>query len=325
MWWFSGKEKIFSLLHTFWCIFLIFFFFTIKDWPFPEITVPPCPLCGLGRPLIVQIYAPLENSQFHRTLFIFSCINPNCSNQSQSWICVRSQILEKHNSEKEVITVPSKKSNITWCNGADEWDEPENQMSTSDNENCNEENGNLIKNDNRMSDEDEESNSLENDPIPNFGNLNVDDKNANCGGAQGGAVGNQQISNIPSAEIEGEESELVTIETPITPQRDLVALLKQTPAIPSDLRNLSLKSFFIAVDQEHSTFSTNISEHVRDLLQEYQSKDDGVRTSPDSPGGGISEGGADQEFYEKENPAHGDLMFHNFLMRIQENPGQILR
>lgn len=222
-----------------------------------------------------------------------------------------------------------KKSNITWCNGSDEWDEPENQMSTSDNENCNEENGNLIKNDNRMSDEDEESNSLENDPIPNFGNLNVDDNNANCGGAQGGAVGNQQISNTPSAEIEGEESELVTIETPITPQRDLIALLKQTPAIPSDLRNLSLKSFFIAVDEEHSTFSTNISEHVRDLLQEYQ-KDEGVRTSPDSPGnlaagGGISDGGADQEFYEKENPAHGDLMFHNFLTRIQENPGQILR
>lgn len=35
-----------------------------------------------------------------------------------------------------------------------------------------------------MSDEDEESNSMEFDPIPAFGNLQVDDKNANCG-AQG--------------------------------------------------------------------------------------------------------------------------------------------
>lgn len=36
-----------------------------------------------------------------------------------------------------------------------------------------------------MSDEDEETNSLENDPIAAaFGNLQVDDKNAN-GGAQG--------------------------------------------------------------------------------------------------------------------------------------------
>lgn len=35
-----------------------------------------------------------------------------------------------------------------------------------------------------MSDEDEESNSMDSDPIPGFGNLQVDDKNANCG-AQG--------------------------------------------------------------------------------------------------------------------------------------------
>lgn len=36
----------------------------------------------------------------------------------------------------------------------------------------------------RLSDEDDESNSMESDPIPAFGNLQVDDKNANCG-AQG--------------------------------------------------------------------------------------------------------------------------------------------
>lgn len=39
----------------------------------------------------------------------------------------------------------------------------------------------------RMSDEDEESNSIESDPIPGFGNIQVDDKNANCG-AQGKRV-----------------------------------------------------------------------------------------------------------------------------------------
>lgn len=40
---------------------------------------------------------------------------------------------------------------------------------------------------NRLSDEDDESNSVESDPIPAFGNLQVDDKNANCG-AQGKIV-----------------------------------------------------------------------------------------------------------------------------------------
>lgn len=31
------------------------------------------------------------------------------------------------------------------------------------------------------------------------------------------------------------------------------------------------------------------------------------------------------EKYEKAMPVHGDLMFHKYLERIQENPGQILR
>lgn len=55
-----------------------------------------------------------------------------------------------------------------------------------------------------------------------------------------------------------------------------------------------------------------------------------VRTSPSSPGN-IAAGGAGlhnadtEEKYEKGVPAHGDLMFHNFLTKIHENPGQILR
>lgn len=54
-----------------------------------------------------------------------------------------------------------------------------------------------------------------------------------------------------------------------------------------------------------------------------------VNKTPDSPNGKDFSGGvggaADTESYEKVAPAHGDLLFHTFLMRIQENPGQILR
>lgn len=31
------------------------------------------------------------------------------------------------------------------------------------------------------------------------------------------------------------------------------------------------------------------------------------------------------EEYEKSGPAHGDITFHNFLRRIQKNPGQVIR
>lgn len=60
-----------------------------------------------------------------------------------------------------------------------------------------------------------------------------------------------------------------------------------------------------------------------------------VRTSPGSPGnassggvgggGGFVKSGEVEEKYEKGVPVHGDITFHNFLSRIQENPGQILR
>ena len=52
-----------------------------------------------------------------------------------------------------------------------------------------------------------------------------------------------------------------------------------------------------------------------------------LKTSPSSPGNVASGGGPDEsdEKYEKGIPKHGDIMFHNFLVTIQENAGQIIR
>lgn len=313
------------------------------NWPASEIVITPCPLCGQARPLILQIYAPLENSQFHRTLYIFACLNAPCSTQSSSWYCVRTQSLEKspsggdsyeHASSQQVV----KPAGISWCSGADEWDDDEEDVAGGGAEdtimrvdigaepdvNDNEENGNVIRWDNKISDEEEESNSLENDPVPEFGDLRVDERNANDGGARGGLIDNLFTSKV-SAEIEGTEDDVVAVETPLTPKRDLIALLKQPQIIPRDVRDLTLKGFYINVDEERS-FAPDISDHVKELLHEYQ-KHEEVKTSPDSPVGHGAVGGqpVDQEMYEKGVPAHGDLMFHNFMTKLQENPGQILR
>lgn len=106
---------------------------------------------------------------------------------------------------------PPTAHNINWCSGGDEWDEDDDEgggggeefsnqclnQHQDDAANFNEQNGNFVsnnvifnnsKNDNSrsMSEDEEESNSMESDPIPAFGNLQVvDDKNANCGD-QGG-------------------------------------------------------------------------------------------------------------------------------------------
>lgn len=40
---------------------------------------------------------------------------------------------------------------------------------------------------------------------------------------------------------------------------------------------------------------------------------------------GGAAGGADDEQYEEAAPLHGDRLFHAFVTRLRDNPGQILR
>lgn len=216
-------------------------------------------------------------------------MNATCSSQSKGWLCVRTQQIEKV-TEKDIQSkrAPPSASNINWCSGADEWDDENDDDdgggAAQSNNDIVEQNGNFVcdnvilrnnrnDNSNSMSEDEEESNSMENDPIPSFGNLQVvDDKNANCGD-QGGAVGRL---NSPSAyaEIEGEESELITIDAPIAPERDLIAMLKQTTAVPSDAENLLLKSYYIAVEEEYNSNTSYMNDHVMELIQEYEARDD---------------------------------------------------
>lgn len=89
----------------------------------------------------------------------------------------------------------------------------------------------------------------------------------------GGAIGRIHSPNA-SAEIEGEESELVSIDTPLAPQRDLIALLKQTTAVPIDQSKITLRSFFVAVDEERFQTTNSHADHVRELMDRYQGQDE---------------------------------------------------
>lgn len=75
---------------------------------------------------------------------------------------------------------------------------------------------------------------------------------------------------------------------------------------------------------------------VRVTLKSHIVKFTEVRTNPSSPGqitvgdvamagGGGGNDGSSEEKYEKGIPMHGDIMFHNFLVTLEENPEQILR
>lgn len=136
-----------------------------------------------------------------------------------------------------------------------------------------------------------------------------------------------------TAEIEGDEGEVISIDTPTLPQHNLTALLQEATPLPHDVCQ-SIKSgltkfsafqfvpFFISVFEETTNSGNLMDRHVKELLLEYQQKNDDLCNAVEESGGCSEES---EENYEKSTPAHGDKMFHYFLTKIRSNPGQILR
>lgn len=274
-----------------------------------------------------------------------------------------------HKQNKKKQHKSSVKQKVNWCSGADDWGwgEPEivdEAMDLTADDEQNEKNGNVRPNVLQYAqpeddlegtvqdadkvgddDDDDESTSFENDLVCGLNQIDMnspekagEDPNANCAAAAVPAAtadgaGSGATASI-CAEIEGPETDVVLVETPKKPERDLIALLKHTSTLGplSQVKDLTLKSIFISVDVEaigkqevYENYGGLLSmDHIRELYQEYKLRDENPARSPvDAASGGI--GGDEQEAYEKAFPAHGDLVFHNFITTIQQNPGQILR
>lgn len=121
---------------------------------------------------------------------------------------------------------------------------------------------------------------------------------------------------------------MVTIDAPYLPQRDVAALLQEAAPLPAEMcrpRSASsvphFSASFLAVTEERLTGDQASDHHIRELLHEYQQRSGGYEQHEVAPDGDAATG----EKYERGVPAHGDAMFHNFVTRVQQNPGQVLR
>ncbi|XP_071450852.1 programmed cell death protein 2-like [Hetaerina americana] len=217
------------------------------DWPFKGAPDVYCRVCGLYLPLVLQIYAPLENSPYHRTLYLFGCVNPKCWNRSESWVCLRSQVLDE-TSRSTVLPLPPLTGD-EWCDRSAQWgDDSEDDDDGQRGMDGDEENGNIIMGMGRqiqaeipekegVEEDDDDDDIEEEEEAMEMGglemgvhNLSVDDPNANSNARGGvaiegiGAVG-QLRSPVATAEIEvGDEGEVVCIDTPKAAQMDILAL-----------------------------------------------------------------------------------------------------
>lgn len=144
-------------------------------------------------------------------------------------------------------------------------------------------------------------------------------------------------SPAATAEIEGDEGEVISIDTPTLPQRDIIAILQEATPLPQELCQkakfdqrkclIQFVPYFMNVCEESNNIVNLGDQHIRELLQEYQKNNDYPSPVETEPLEGVSGSvdGATVEKYEKGIPQHGDNMFHYFLTKIQMNQGQILR
>ncbi|XP_060526105.1 programmed cell death protein 2-like [Cylas formicarius] len=132
------------------------------------------------------------------------------------------------------------------------------------------------------------------------------------------SVGDPQDEQIASAEIDLEENELVRVDTPPTSEIDIGSLLRESvpPPLPPQTSSPEFLSFFLSVWEED--FPRGFDQHAEQLLLKYREKND-LMPGEQTGSGGVAES------YEKSFPAHGDKMFHQFISKIREHPGQLLR
>jgi pre-rRNA-processing protein TSR4 len=301
--------------------------------------------------LVTQIYAPLSGSLYHRTLYIFGCIQTKCWNKSSSWACLRAQVRDKIETEVETKSETKSEPVVSvsatdWLDEADDW---------GDDPNDNDDNGNFsnispdtsspspigavggFPNSN-LNLNDKLFNALDGDttldiPINNLNikddtshaiaGKNLNDNNANMSSPGRGAsapYGTSVTNPAATAEIEMEgEDYNIAIDSPEVANTNIPHLFATATREVSS-SGLKIEPFYIWVQEESLT--PRISEHEMSLLMEYKAKEalDHVVES-----GKASKTGGGGDTYEKTVPSHGDEFFHKFISVIQNNPGQILR
>ncbi|KAL5019242.1 hypothetical protein ScPMuIL_004964 [Solemya velum] len=296
----------------------------------PGCREPTCPRCSWILRLVLQSYCPLEASDFHRTLYVFACVNKSCWSEPHSWQVLRSQ---KICEDSKRVTSPKIKVPVDdwgtemddWGMGARGWDATETglkstavqlaggdnftfaaaahtqnviEASRTDTEHCQLEahssgdaSGAFVKTELKQMTLEDSGDELPND----FGVVKMDD----C---------------LP--EKETIDSMWKLLSHPNQNESD-----SDVGRQPSEI----LQSYYISVVEEEDDEVADASEHVQQLLWQYQQTErvdiDALMDDSKRDGGKKRAG----EGYEKDAVHHGDRTFYKFSKRLSHYPQQCIR
>ncbi|XP_043238619.1 programmed cell death protein 2-like [Amphibalanus amphitrite] len=292
------------------------------DWPADLAPPPPqpaCDRCGRPQPLVTQIYAPIGASAYHRTLYLFACVSPECANESGAWRCLRAQQrAAAERSEPESTARASQPATAAaaadWLDSADDWGDGDGGWGDDDGEVDNSSAGGIdnVRSNTGTGGGEDNLQTL----TPSLQKLALDVDNANLA-----ASGDPPAA---SAEVEPASEEGVSPEPVAPPTGDLRALLAARPAPPAG--TVTFRPTYLSVIEEPAPRAA-ASHHELDLLRQYQARE-GVNMAQLSAGGGGGGGGtaaAAAEVYERAAPAHGDRLLYKLIQRLELCPAQVLR
>ncbi|XP_077517358.1 programmed cell death protein 2-like isoform X4 [Amblyomma americanum] len=274
----------------------------VPDWTTSALKSLPeliCPLCSKRLLLALQIYSPLDKCDwYHRTIYVFCCINPSCWNKQESWKVIRSQECSARAEESSSCSAAKPPMSTDWLVGQDDWD------------------------DDSWGDESPHHQAHSNNSSQNLeaclGSITVTSPTV----ASNALPSSEEASN--DSEMEEEipvQAESLESNRALEAMSALKSSEGERKALLRDLQQVSsFKSFHIAVVEE-STLpgETPADIRARKLLQDYEAGEGNVFRMP---GKGQGSTAYAQETYEK--PQYSDTTFHRFHKRLQCCPQQLI-
>ncbi len=265
--------------------------------------------------LAVQIYAPLDESPNHRTLYQFCCLHPQCQGKLEGWVCLRDEALDTATPVISSINVQTTTTMPTsaWVEDADDW---------GDDENMDGDNGNSSNNNDTAEPDVTLSNlHIGSITIQNSNTITPDDAIA----LAKDPTEIKENQNAPSAEVEGiDESVMLDDLTP--PTVDIRAFFAPSTAPIPELTATEFSSFYLNVIEEQyvaTLADQKLDKRAKELWEEYQRREHcDLKKIQNTRSTSVSRV---DEAYEKIPPSHGDRLSHKFITQVQSCPEQLIR
>ena len=329
--------------------------------PSDVVNTAKCGICGGGggevgatstdpssssMKLICQIYCPLSGSRFHRTLYLFACVNRNCWNRPGSWIALRAQAVCQ---EAEAVeeTNGAKKDDLFELN--DEWDDDEDDWGA----------GEVIKDvvhvNTQRSNGSAAAESSRSSVCPPLYTANTLKMTGESSDEEESMSNESSGRNSVSGDVEDAMAvdENVLLDDDVEESKKMLEEMRKGSAASLSVTSAASSSrsptsflcfdpFYVACVEEEAEIRSALDVKVEKLLTEYKKREgdpedeqfldqlrDGCRLDSGKKGGaaggkksagGGSAAGGQLEKYEKGMPKHGDLIFQVCLgRRVQLN------